>query len=145
MAKTHKAPFGQSAFTAQQRIAAAIGSLDSTAPTGVTLLTDGGAEGRVVTGARVVPLAAHAAGYALLLIRAAGTSVTLPVAVASFTANGFTGGPSPAAFDLGADVIISEDTPLRLGAEDSLYGGLSISGVGFSFALEGMDYADLEA
>lgn len=138
MTKTYTAPFAQSPKTADVAVTAAIASLTSDAPTGVSLLLTAGADGAIVTRLWALPRGTTTAtSICLFISRDGGTTIRLKDSetMAAYTAATTTNKPETPFANY------SEDRPLRLGANDKLYVGCEVAQpVGVVFNAEYTDY-----
>lgn len=142
MAKVHKAPFAQTpqVFLAVATAAVPLtgaGSVADGNPTGAVLIGTAGAEGAILVSLSAIPRASVAAtalwiwsstdgGVTKMLI----ASALMPVYVLAATTQN-----KPTAFAHPDGTVISESAPLRLAANERLYGGMGValpSGVVFT-------------
>ncbi len=146
MALKNTAVFAQSPKTAHAVAANAVpltgvGSLATAEPIETVKLMAAGPDGALVTRVSLVPRGTVTAHCAYLFVRRAaqlGTERNLldAVSVPAKTASATT---PPSVMQLGAS--ISEQTPLRLGAGDELYVGISAAqSVGVAFNAEYTDF-----
>jgi len=138
MAKTSTAPFAQTPKTATAVATAAVSGLATDAPTGTVLLATAGAEGAIVTRLSAMPRAtATASSLVLFLSKDGGTTKRLidSELMAAHTVAATTAIPETAFAN------ISDSSPLRLEAGDSLYVGSQVAlASGIVFKAEWMDY-----
>jgi len=138
MAKTSTAPFAQTPKTATAVATAAVSGLATDAPTGTVLLATAGAEGAIVTRLSAMPRAtATASSLVLFLSKDGGTTKRLidSELMAAHTVAATTAIPETAFAN------ISDSSPLRLEAGDSLYVGSQVAlASGIVFAAQWMDY-----
>jgi len=138
MAKTFTAPFAQTPKTATAVATAAVASLGTDAPTGTVLLGTAGADGAVVTRLMALPRATvTASSLVLFLSKDGGVTQRLidSELMAAYTLAATTAVPETAFGN------ISDSSPLRLEAGDSLYVGSQVAlAAGIVFAAQWMDY-----
>lgn len=138
MSKTFTAPFAQTAKTSTAVVTVAAGSLNTDAPTGVSLLMTAGDDGAILTRLWAIPRGGAVANSLLLFIQSAGdTAIRLidSEAMAAYTAATTTAIPETAFGNY------SETTPIRLGGGDKLYVGMqTATATGVTFRAEWSNY-----
>lgn len=138
MTKTFDPPYAQTPKTATAVATAAVSGLGTDAPTGTVLLGTAGADGAVVTRLMALPRATvTASSLVLFLSKDGGVTQRLidSELMAAYTLAATTAVPETSFGN------ISDSSPLRLEAGDSLYVGSQVAlASGIVFAAQWMDY-----
>lgn len=138
MAKTATAPFAQTTKTETAVVTAAVGSINTSAPTNTSLIVTAGVEGALVTAISAIPRAT-ATDNALYVFISKDSGATKEligsVLLGAHTVATTTAIPVTKFSD------VTESTPIRLEAGDQLYVGTGVAlAGGITFKAEWTDF-----